>query len=88
MNKIEEIEELIAVWKAVEEHGVDYGMGVNKEYAKGKKEGFEAALDIFRRPSNNVVEDRQAKRVGVCKVCGKTGSNYSCKACYKETLAT
>ena len=59
MNKIEEIEELITVWKAVEEHGVDYGMGVNKEYAKGKKEGFEAALDIFRRPSNKVVEDGQ-----------------------------
>ena len=41
-----------------------------------------------KRPPNKTVEDRQAKRVGVCKVCGKTGSNYGCKVCYKETPAT
>ncbi|MBC8179974.1 hypothetical protein H8E88_02510 [candidate division KSB1 bacterium] len=54
----------------------------------GSLDDTNAVMIVTKVPPNNTVEDRQAKRVGVCKVCGKTGSNYSCKACYKETLAT
>lgn len=43
---------------------------------------------VLSAAAKRIRDLEKIKRVGVCRICGKTGSNYACKACYQETPAT
>jgi len=50
--------------------------------------GFEDEQEIIATWNQRTAAPVEIQRPGVCKECGKTGSNYGCPVCFVETPAT
>ena len=48
----------------------------------------EEEAGVLKQPPDKIINGDQIKRPGVCKICGKSMSNYPCPGCYKKTPAT
>jgi len=82
MNKIKEIEKLLAKWEAAGERAFkNKASGLGEVYVN-RVYGLKAALDIFKRPPNQVVEDGRTEK-WTCKKCRfpQAGCGHDCIYC-------